>query len=230
MKKSIPGLLRDQIYQKIKRDILRGSYKPGEQLSANQLAENYQISSTPVREALNILEQEGFIEVLPRIGFFVARITVKEIRDIFEYRIIIEGSTAEMAAKSITEAELDYLASIPSDYVMGDSESYLQYLQNNREFHLSIANYSRNQFLAKAVAMTLDQMQRLVFLGIGSYDYTDVILQAHPRLVDALKQRDPIDARKIMVEGIVAARDAAINQIIHGVAIPIQPSDMSQLS
>jgi len=186
----MPELIRDQIYQNIKRDILSGVYQPGEQLSANQLAERYQISATPVREALNALEQEGFVNVIPRIGFFVSHVTVRDIRDMYEYRIILEGASAEMAAHYITEDELDSLARIPSDYVMGDNESYLQYLDNNREFHLSVARASHNLFLAKAVAMMLDQTQRLVFMGIGSGQHTDEILQAHPRLVQALRDRD----------------------------------------
>ncbi|MDD5468806.1 MAG: GntR family transcriptional regulator [Anaerolineales bacterium] len=226
----MPGLLRDQIYKKIKRDILTGVYTPGEQLSANQMAAGYSTSATPVREALNLLEQEGFVEVLPRIGFFVARITVKDIRDIYDYRIIIEGSAAELAARYIAQNELDYLESIPSDYVMGDSESYLQYLENNREFHLSIARASRNKFLAQAVASTLDQMQRLVYLGIGSSSHTDAILQAHPRLIQALRERDCQAAKSVMIEGIEAARDAAINQIVHGISAAVQPSRDSDVS
>lgn len=226
----MPGLLRDQIYKRIKRDILTGVYKPGEQLSANQMAVGYDTSATPVREALNLLEQEGFVEVIPRIGFFVARITVKDIRDIYDYRIIIEGSAAEQAAKYIAQNELDYLESIPSDYVMGDNESYLKYLENNREFHLTIARASRNKFLAQAVASTLDQMQRLVYLGIGSGSHTDEILQAHPRLINALRERNSQEARSVMVEGIEAARDATINQIMHGINVAVQPSPNSEVS
>jgi DNA-binding GntR family transcriptional regulator len=224
----MPELIRDQIYQKIKREILSGVYQQGEQLSANQLAGRNDISATPVREALNALEQEGFIEVIPRIGFFVARVTSKDVRDIYEFRIIIEGASAEMAAVRITDKELAYIAEIPSDYVMGDTESYLEYLKNNREFHLSIAKSSRNQFLAKTVEMILDQTQRMVFLGIGSSEHTDAILQAHPRLVAALRKRDPEESRRTMIEGIVAARDAAIQQIIHGSSVAVHPSETAQ--
>jgi len=225
----MPELIRDQIYQNIKRDILSGVYQPGEQLSANQLAERYQISATPVREALNALEQEGFVNVIPRIGFFVSHVTVRDIRDMYEYRIILEGASAEMAAHYITEDELDSLARIPSDYVMGDNESYLQYLDNNREFHLSVARASHNLFLAKAVAMMLDQTQRLVFMGIGSGQHTDEILQAHPRLVQALRDRDATLARAIMIEGIIAARDAAIEQVIHGSNLPIRSTNSGSI-
>lgn len=226
----MPELIRNQIYQNIKRDILSGVYQPGEQLSANQLAERYQISATPVREALNALEQEGFVNVIPRIGFFVSHVTVRDIRDMYEYRIILEGASAEMAAHYITKDELDALARIPSDYVMGDNESYLQYLENNREFHLSVARASHNLFLAKAVAMMLDQTQRLVFMGIGSGQHTDEILQAHPRLVQALRDRDATLARAIMIEGIIAARDAAIGQIMYGSNLPVHKSEPSSIS
>ena len=226
----MPELLRDQIYQNIKRDILSGVYQPGEQLSVNQLAERYDTSATPVREALNILEQERLVDVLPRIGYFVSHITVQDIRAMYDYRIILEGASAEMAAHYITEAELEALARIPSDYILGNNESYLQYLQNNREFHLSVAKASHNHFLARAVAMMLDQTQRLVFLGIGSQQHTDEILQAHPRLVEALRQRDATAAREIMIEGIKAARDAAIEQIAYGTNVPVRPRDLSSIS
>jgi len=224
----MPELLRDQIYQSIKRDILSCVYQPGEQLSANQLAERYKLSATPVREALNALEQEGLIEAIPRIGFFVSRITIKDIRDMFEYRIILEGATAEMAARYITDEELNYVSSIPSDYIMGNNESYLQYLINNREFHVSVAKASHNQFLAKAVGLMLDQTQRLVFLGIGSAQHTDEILHAHPRLVHALRERDASAARNIMIEGILEARDGSIEQILQGSGAPIQPVNIPQ--
>jgi DNA-binding GntR family transcriptional regulator len=217
----MPELIREQIYQNIKKDILSGVYRPGEQLSANQLAERYQISATPVREALNALEQEGFVDVFPRIGFFVSHVTVTDIRSMYDYRIILEGASAEMAARYITQEELEALAKIPSDYIVGDNESYLEYLKNNREFHLSVAKASHNHFLAKAVAMMLDQTQRLVFLGIESQQHTDEILQAHPRLVEALRQRNATAAREIMIEGIKAARDAAIEQIIYGSDLPV---------
>jgi DNA-binding GntR family transcriptional regulator len=219
----MPELVRDQIYQIIKKDILMGVYQQGDQLSANQLAEKYNISATPVREALNTLEKEGFLEVIPRIGFFVARVTTKNVRDIYEYRIIIEGAAAELAATRITDEEIEYILSIPSDYIMGDAESYLNYLNNNREFHLSVARATRNQFIIETVEMILDQIQRMIFIGIGSSEYTDEILNAHPRLVEELKKRDPIGSRNVMVEGIIAARDAAINQIIKGTTTIIQP-------
>ena len=226
----MPELLRDQIYHNIKRDILSGVYQPGEQLSANQLAERYLISATPVREALNALEQEGLVNVFPRIGYFVSQVTVQDIRSMYDYRIILEGASAEMAALYITKEELEALARIPSDYIVGDNDSYLEYLKNNREFHLSVARASHNHFLAKAVAMMLDQTQRLVFLGIASTQHTDEILRAHPMLVQALRERNATVAREIMIEGIKAARDAAIEQIAYGSNVPIRSRDLSSIS
>jgi DNA-binding GntR family transcriptional regulator len=226
----MPELLRDQIYQNIKRDILSGIYQPGEQLSVGLLADRFTSSATPVREALSLMEQEGLVDVLPRVGYFVSHVTVQDIRAMYDYRIILEGASAEMAAHYITEEELEALAKIPSDYILGNNESYLEYLKNNREFHLSVAKASHNHFLARAVAMMLDQTQRLVFLGIGSAQHTHEILQAHPQLVEALRQRDASAAREIMIEGIKAARDAAIEQIAYGSNVPVRPNYLSSIS
>ena len=64
-------LLREKIYDNIMKDILKGVYKPGEQLSVKHLAEKYGVSASPIRDALNALKKDRLVEVIPRMGFFV---------------------------------------------------------------------------------------------------------------------------------------------------------------
>lgn len=216
-----PELLKSQVYQDIKKDIIHGVYKGGEQLATNELADRYNISVTPVRDALNALQQEGLVEILPRIGYFVSHLTMQDIQDIFDLRSILEGASAELAAKYITEEELSYLEQIPSDYIPGDDESYLKYLVNNRNFHYHIALASRNKRLAEMVAKLLDQMQRLVFLGIDFMDTTEDIMIHHPHVIAALRKQDGAEARRVMVEGIETTKRAALESAMRSVNIPI---------
>lgn len=207
-------LLRDKIYDSIRKDILKGVYKPGEQLSVKNLADKHGVSASPIRDALNALKKDRLVEVIPRMGFFVSRVTLREIQETYELRIILEGASAEMAAKRITEKELQYLESLPDSYIHGDLDSYLTYLEANREFHYRVALASGNIQLAEIIGSLLYQMQRHVFLGIGSGQHYHDILDAHPSLIKALRKGDPEEARRVMVKGIEDARAGAMEEIL----------------
>jgi GntR family transcriptional regulator, rspAB operon transcriptional repressor len=207
-------LLRDKIYDSIRKDILKGVYKPGEQISIKQLAEKYGVSASPIRDALNALKKDRLVEVIPRMGFFVSRATLREIQETYELRIILEGASAEMAAKRITEKELQYLESLPDSYIHGDLDSYLTYLEANREFHYRVALASGNIQLANIIESLLYQMQRLVFLSTGSGQHYHEILDAHPALIKALRRGDAAEARRVMIKGIEDARAGAMEEIM----------------
>lgn len=221
----MPELLRDQIYQKIKDDILTGIHGPGKQLSINELAEEYQASATPVREALNVLQREDLVEIIPRVGYFVSQMTIKDVQDIFELRLIIESASAEMAARNITDEEITYLENMHHSYIWGDADSYWQYLEENREFHCRVAVATRNKWLAEVVGKLLDQIQRLLFLRLDLRDWADEMVEEHRQLVAALKKRDGALAKRAMTEAIENARKAVVQAIVQGTRLPIQPSE-----
>jgi len=207
-------LLREKIYDNIMKDILKGVYKPGEQLSVKHLAEKYGVSASPIRDALNALKKDRLVEVIPRMGFFVSRVTLREIQETYELRIILEGASAEMAASRITEKEIQHLESLPDSYVYGDLDSYLTYLEANREFHYRVALASGNLQLAKIIESLLFQMQRLVFLSTGSGKHYHEILDAHPALIKAFRRGDAAEARRAMIKGIEDARAGAMEEIM----------------
>lgn len=220
----MPELLKTHIHQKIKRDILTGAYDAGEQLSVNQLAERYEVSATPVREALNALEQEGLVDVIPRVGYFVSQMSLKDVQDIFQLRLIVEGAAAELAAQHITEEELLYLEQMQGHYIPGDIDSNWRYLEENREFHYRVALATRNKWLAEVVGKLLDQIQRFLFLGFDWGYHADEIMEEHPRLVVALRNRDSAAARKAMVEGLEESRKAVLEALMRTADLPIQSS------
>jgi DNA-binding GntR family transcriptional regulator len=220
-------LLSDKIYESIRLDIFKGVYKPGDQLSVKKLAKKYGVSASPIRDALTSLKKDGLVEIISRLGCFVSRVTLREIKESYELRIILEGASAEMAAKRITEKELEYLESLPYTYTPGDLASYLAYLEANRKFHTGVALASGNTQLAELIDSLLYRMQRQVFLGIGSGNYYNEILDAHPALTKALRHRDAAEARRVMVEGIEHARAATLEQIMGKGDLAIAPSEFS---
>ncbi|MGZ6237318.1 MAG: GntR family transcriptional regulator, partial [Syntrophales bacterium] len=73
-----PPLIRGQIYERIKREILLGNVSPGSRVLEGRLAKHLKVSRTPVREAFHVLEMEGFLESFPRVGYRVRQITWEE--------------------------------------------------------------------------------------------------------------------------------------------------------
>ena len=217
-------LLREQVYQELKADILAGLYGVGERLSVDELARKHKVSKTPVKEALNALQREDLVHIIPRVGYFVSQLTVKDIQDIFELRLIVEAASAEMAAQTITEEELLHLENMHGGYVSGDHDSYEQYLQENREFHCRVARATRNKWLAEVVGRLLDQMQRLLLLRLDLRDCADEMVGEHRQLVAALRSGDGALAKKRMVDAIGNARQAVLEAIMNGARCPIQPS------
>jgi len=209
-------LLKDRLYEAIKRDVIRGVYQVGEQLSANELASKYETSATPVRQALDALRREGLIQTIPRSGYFVTQLTVKDIRDIYEFRIILEGGSAALAAERITDEELERLEGLPHVYEPGDVDGYIQYVEANVEFHYGVAAATGNTRLMDSLIAILDEIQRLVYLGVDIRSYRSDMIDHHPRVLEALKARDPDRASKVMIEGIEKARDAVLASVMGG--------------
>lgn len=214
-------LLREQVYQSIKSDILSGLYRMGERLPVDKLATDYQVSKTPVREALNTLQNEGLITIVPRVGYFVSHMTVKEAQDLFDLRLILETASAEMAATKATEQDLSYLENVSCTYVSGDVNSHLQYLKDNRDFHYGLALATDNNRLAEAVGSVLDQMHGLLFLEARLFDRAEQFEDEHHQLVQALRNRDCEEAKRTMIEAIENSRRAMLDAIMHGARLPI---------
>lgn len=141
--------LRDIITDAIRRNILTGHLKPGSRLVEDRLAEEFGVSRNPVREALRSLETEGLVEVVPRRGALVASLSDDEMQEIGELRAALEGLSARLAARRVTEEMRRRIAEIVDRgdraAAAGDAD---QLNQLNNEFHVFLAEAGRNRFLA----------------------------------------------------------------------------------
>lgn len=214
-------LQRRKAYNGIKREILTGAFPAGSKLSVADLARELGTGKTPIREALHLLQDEGLVEIVPRAGCFVSQMTVEDVQDIFQLRLIVEGATAELAAQNITDEELRELEAIGSSYVVGSTETYLQHLEENREFHHRVALASRNKRLARLVLDLHEQMQALLFLQLDFGASAGQLMREHAQLVEALWQRAPDLARQVMVASIENSREEVLTSILEGARLRI---------
>lgn len=204
---------KQQAYRLLKADIIRGVFDMGERLNESQLALRYGVGKTPVREALGVLQQEGLVEAVPRVGYLTSRVTLQDVDDIFELRRIVEVAAAEKAATSITEDTLQQLERFHWDYDAGDRESYLRFLEENLEFHCTIAAASGNRQLVEVVARLLERMQRLVILRLDIGGSLEDLVAEHRQILAALRQQDPAMARAHMLADINGTQQAALDSL-----------------
>ena len=184
----------DQIYVTLKQEILSGQIEPGELLSETEIAKRFQISRTPVREALNQLACDGLVQVLPQRGHIVKTISLSEVFEAFRLRELLEVEAAGEAARFITDAEIADLERIMND---GNDK-----VQTNFQFHTAIARISRNRLLYDFVEELLMLMQRLMITHPTLYDPSPEI-----KIIDAFKNRDSEAAREAMRMHIYESRD-----------------------
>jgi DNA-binding GntR family transcriptional regulator len=178
-------------YEAIKGDVLSGALQPGDRVVIEDLCARLEMSRTPVREALLALEREGLVRIVPRHGYFVSEISYREALDAYQLRFFLEPIATAMAAQRVTRdelIELDALAGVPRD---GSEVGFIRAIEQNRAFHVRIAEVSGNQRLAKIIADLLDDMKRLTYVELRT-EHTEADWQEeHEQIVDALKRRDP---------------------------------------
>src|SRR5262245_23949273 len=132
-------LMRDSVYELIRNEILSCELKPGAQVQERDLAERYQVSKSPIRDALLRLEAQHLIEVMPRKGYRVLPISVTDSRELYEMRMIVERASIVRLVDTATDDQLLALDAYRKSPKGTDLGRWINY---NREFHLAIAGAS----------------------------------------------------------------------------------------
>jgi DNA-binding GntR family transcriptional regulator len=128
--------LSAQVYETIKTSILSLELQPGTILSIGELAEQFEVSRTPVRDALLLLEKDELVTLIPHKGALVTEITAKDVREMYEMHIALECHAVRMVAPTLTAHELDHLEQVlEASRQALDGGHYLQASNLGRQFH-----------------------------------------------------------------------------------------------
>ena len=199
-----------RIYRELRRSIIMGHRRPGERLTVQDLADSHNSSVTPVRDALQMLAQEGLVTIKPRSGYFVTRVTLKGLRDMLELREILELAAVERAAGRITADEIGHLAQVHAGYAGDDDESYDRYTDENQRFHYLIAEASGNSELAETLGHLHDRLARFMVLRRAG----KVQEVSHGRIIETLRAHDAAAARQAMLDELNETRDAILERVM----------------
>lgn len=189
-------LCRHTAYEAIRAKILSGEFGPGTMLSEGELARQLGISRTPVREALQRLEEEGLAVILPRRGAIVRVLTLQEVREILRVREALEGLAARLAASHIPRALVDELRARWREVNQSlQAQAHVALDKLGLEFHAAIVEASGNRTLARmleGVRGRIEGTRALYLQGAGeaALRRARLVCADHLEILDALEAGD----------------------------------------
>lgn len=203
-----PSNLKDWAYDTIKQLILTLNVKPGEQLHIEDLSKKMKVSRTPIREALLKLESEDLVEANARVGFFVKRITKKDLDELFEIREITESYAAKKAALLVKDSDVAWIDKLQKEAVRAVKKGKLnEFNEKEIALHTFIIEKSQNQRLLKLVESIKDLTYRQRLLALESMDNVKKSLTEHQKIINALQNRNSNLAAKLMSNHISAVKN-----------------------
>lgn len=213
---TVKSSLSERAYELVKNDIITCTLEPGQQIAQQQLVQRYQLGTTPIREALQRLAQEGLVQPIPRFGYTVSYVTLSDVHEIFELRLVLEPAAARLAATRGTQEQLGYLAQVADlVYIDRDGQRSPDFSVHNADFHRSIAVAASNQRLFDSLSRVLDEMMRVFYLGLDLSESADEMRQEHLVLVQTLNAHDPDRAEQLMRKQIARSKDRVLTALTH---------------
>lgn len=200
-------------YQALRADILGGALAEGERLTETALAARLGISRTPVREALNRLAVEGFVEREPGHAARVASFPEDEVEQIFQIRVLLESVAARRAAVHATEAEVAELRAVAEEIEAGTPpegpEGFARLAAANERFHAAVMRAAKAHRLAGLLSVTVQAALIQRTYRVFSARDLERSARHHLELVEAIAARSPDWAGAVMTAHLLAAAAAA---------------------
>jgi DNA-binding GntR family transcriptional regulator len=199
----------DKIRIDIETAIKEGTLLPGDSIDEAELAEQYQVSRTPIREALIQLQARGMLTSLPRGGMIVAKMDLQQLLSLWELLAELEGVVARLACERMTPDELEALVrhhAQSSEVVQADDVA--QWQESNLRFHELIYHAARNPYLRQEVLRIRTRTgyyRRHAFAALGKIKTS---FEQHRLVVEALQRGDAPAAAAAMVAHMRPAHDA----------------------
>jgi DNA-binding GntR family transcriptional regulator len=198
--------LGTRAYRALASGIVGGQLEPGTQLRPDTIAEQLEISVTPVREALHRLEGDGLLVKLPYQGWFVREFTEQEVRQLYEMRAAMECFAVRLACQRMTSEEL---AGLREQQSVGkaalkaeDIDAYRIY---NRDLHGTIIKAARNTYLSTVMAQLALQSQMLMARTIRLVGRPSRAIEEHGELIELIGKHQEKTAERLMERHILSA-------------------------
>ncbi|NIF54211.1 GntR family transcriptional regulator [Burkholderia sp. Ax-1724] len=206
------GSRSDYVYQMLRKHIESGELKPGDRVMEVEIAEQLEVSRTPVRDALRRLESDGMVVIEPRVGLRIASLSRGSILELYLMRELLEGTAAGLCATHATELELMELEELvrKEKSLQGDYEALARH---NRRFHEAIYHGAHNRYLEKSLNAVNDSMWLLGRSLMYKPERAETAYLQHRELLETILARDSVTAEKLAREHIAAAKKVRLRAL-----------------
>ncbi|WP_028216729.1 GntR family transcriptional regulator [Paraburkholderia oxyphila] len=186
--------LRDQAYARLKQAIAETDiYRSRDEirLDEKELTEKLGVSRTPVREAMTLLEQEGFLRTVPRRGVYILRKTRKEIVEMIYMWAALESIAARLATQRASDEDIARLRHMFADFGEGAPSDHIEeYSEANITFHQALVELSKSPIIVETVKNIFMHVRAIRRMTIAQSDRASRSIVDHMRIIEALEARD----------------------------------------
>lgn len=188
---------KETIYNEILNRIIHLEYKPGDIIEEKKIAKEFNVSRTPVREALLFLSGKGLVQMIPRMGTYVSQIDIKKVKNAYQVKKKLESYAAELASEYASDEDIGELFEITKEMsTYNGSPDYEKYIQKDYEFFKKLRSLTRNELLEESLEELNNSIVR--FLRYIQYvcDNPKWHVQSLESIAQSIKIRDPETASK----------------------------------
>lgn len=203
--------LCDHVYESLRERLRDGRLQPGDRLNVVKLAEELGVSRTPVQEAMNLLERDGFLAFQPRRGAIITELEPGQAAELYVMREMLHGKAARLAAQHASEVEIRTLRDLLGAQAQRVND-IPEFIRLNQHFHDAIFQMAHNRYLLQAVNMFHSS---LALLNSNHYLVSgrpEAAYSEHVAIVEAIERRDSDSAEKAMLEHIRASEHLRRNR------------------
>lgn len=214
-----PALIRDGVYEQMRAEILACVHQPGSLLQENDLALRYEVSKSPVRDALLRLQEQGLVDVLPRKGYRIKPVSVSDAADMYEMRAMLDRACIARAVEHASDATLQALDRFRKSGKTPDLPAWIAY---NRAFHIAVVEAAGNARMAHAARAIIEQFDRLTYMSMAKFDIGNLsaLVAEHVELIEAMQRRDKRDALAVARAHVDEARGRVLDTLSNPAVVP----------
>jgi DNA-binding GntR family transcriptional regulator len=198
---AIPRTVKGALVENLRGEIIRGDLIPGQYLRLDEIADRYDVSTMPVREALRDLEAEGLVTIYPHRGAVVSELSAEDLEDIYEIRAVLEGMAARLAVPRLTPAvlaEIDRLVE-QMDGQLGDVVALVRL---NHQLHSTIYGASGRRHLEELIQTLRYRTQHYLRAYVADQGEMAMAQEEHRAMLEGCKLGDAERVAAIVEEHV----------------------------
>lgn len=196
----------DLALRTLRERILTGELPPGGKLDINRLAVEFDMSPTPIREALRVLQSDRLVNYFPHRGTAVASLSERDLAQIFELRMLLEPAAVKAAVRMLDDVQLSELERLHVEMVQSADESTATFSERNAAWHWMLYNAAASPYLADFIRRLWDAFPWRAIASVGGRP--EAAVAEHEAIMDAVRRRAAAAAAALMRAHITSSGDA----------------------